>query len=227
MAKSEDIEAKLAAYVDGQLDAADRAEIEKHLADHPQHRQLISELMQHKQVLKNLPREHAPGDVAEAINAQLERAVLLGDIDDDSHAAGVRMGRGPQIRAIAAVLLLTASLAAVIYYLLPSPSQKPPQLADLRTLPTTEPTNVALPPAAEAVERSIESPATQPAEALANAEPLSDQERRARQALGGVEADKDVFATNVRGAAVLGNAANEQTKVTNPTVGGGSVGAVS
>jgi hypothetical protein len=223
MAKSEDIEAKLAAYVDGQLDSADRAEIEKHLADHPQHRLLIAELMQQKQLLKNLPRERAPGDVAEAINAQLERAVLLGDIDDDSHAAGLRMGRGPQIRAIAAVLLLTASLAAVIYYLLPSPSRKPPQIADLRTLPTTEPADVALP---EAMDRaaSSDSPATQPTEALANAAAETEQERRAKLALGGnVETDKDAFATNVGNAALFRNAVNDQAKAFNPSVGAGPV----
>ncbi|HEY1629304.1 MAG TPA: polysaccharide biosynthesis/export family protein [Tepidisphaeraceae bacterium] len=224
MAKSEDIEAKLAAYVDGQLDAADRAEIEKHLAEHPQHRQLIAELMQHKQLLKNLPREHAPADVAEAINAQLERAVLLGDIDDDSHAAAMRIGRGPQMRAIAAVLLLTASLAAVIYYLLPSPSRKPPQLADLRTLPTTEPANISPPPEMEMDQAvNVDSPATQPSEALAKAAAETDQERRARLALDGAEKDKDGFAGNVGNERLFRNALNDQIKAENPPVGSGPI----
>src|SRR5262245_35895616 len=122
MAKTEDIEAKLAAYVDGELDEAGRADIEAHLAAHPTHQQLIEELMRHRQLLKNLPRQAAPGDVAEAINAQLERAVLLGDVDDDHDSASLRIGNWGQVRAIAAVLILTASLAGVIYYLLPSTS---------------------------------------------------------------------------------------------------------
>src|SRR5450432_710753 len=144
MAKSEDIEAKLAAYVDGELDEADRAEIEKHLTNNPQHRQLIQELMQQRHFLRGLPRHSAPGDVADAINGQLERAVLLGDIDDDSQSTRMRIGHGPQIRAVAAVLLLTITLASVIYYLLPSPNRKPTQIADLRVLPTTNSSDAPL-----------------------------------------------------------------------------------
>ena len=44
MANTENIEAKLCAYVDGELDEAGRAEIEAHLAANVQHRQLIEEL---------------------------------------------------------------------------------------------------------------------------------------------------------------------------------------
>ena len=40
----EQIEARLAAYIDGELDANERAEIEKHLENNPQHKQLIEEL---------------------------------------------------------------------------------------------------------------------------------------------------------------------------------------
>ena len=200
MAKSEDIEAKLAAYVDDELDAADRAEIEKHLKDNPQHRQLIAELIEHRQMLKNLPRESAPGDVAEAINSQLERAVLLGDIDDDSHISNLRIGRGPQIRAIAAILFLTVGLAAAIYYMLPSPNRKPPQLADIRNMPTTAPTELPL-AANESLDKSIEAqvPASQPVDALANAAPQTEQERRTNLALGGGTNDRSL-ASNVGNA---------------------------
>ena len=64
MSKTEDIEAKLAAYIDGELDTAQRAEIEKHLAAHPKHRALIEELMSQKDLLKALPRQVAPADLA-------------------------------------------------------------------------------------------------------------------------------------------------------------------
>ena len=42
---TENIEAALCAYVDGELDAKERVEIEKHLEANPQHRQLLLELM--------------------------------------------------------------------------------------------------------------------------------------------------------------------------------------
>jgi anti-sigma factor RsiW len=61
MANTENIEAKLCAYVDGELDPAGRAEIEAHLTANPQHRQLMAELMQQRDLLGGLPRERAPG----------------------------------------------------------------------------------------------------------------------------------------------------------------------
>jgi hypothetical protein len=136
MASTEDIEAKLAAYVDGEIDEAGRAEIEQHLATNPQHRKLIAELMQQRQLLKNLPREMAPADIAETINAQLERAVLLGDIDDREEASSLRINFWPRMRLIAAVVVLTAGLGLTIYFLAPWPTNKPPELATIRSLPT-------------------------------------------------------------------------------------------
>src|SRR4051794_28971008 len=108
MAKTEDIEAKLAAYVDGELNSADRAEIEKHLSTHPTHHQLLEELIRQRDLLRGLPREMAPADVADAVTAHLERAVLLGDVDGGVDAAG-SWARWAHFRAVAAVLLLTAS----------------------------------------------------------------------------------------------------------------------
>src|SRR3954452_22294926 len=137
MARTEDIEAKLAAYVDGELDEAGRAEIEKHLATNPQHAQLIRELMQQRQIVRDLPREMAPADVAEQINAQLERAALLGDdASDDVDSTALRISHWRQFRAIAAVLVLTAGLSIVVYYVLPSPSQRS-TVTQLIPLPTT------------------------------------------------------------------------------------------
>src|SRR5438128_1671440 len=74
----EQIEARLAAYIDGELDATERAEIEKHLAANPQHKALIEELSGQRDLLKALPHEQAPPEIAETIQGQLERSVLLG-----------------------------------------------------------------------------------------------------------------------------------------------------
>ncbi|HWA51070.1 MAG TPA: zf-HC2 domain-containing protein, partial [Dongiaceae bacterium] len=177
MAKTEDIEARLAAYVDGDIDDAARAEIEKHLAGNAQHRQLIAELMQQRDILRGLPREAAPQEVAEAVNSQLERAVLLGDIDAEADAASMRIGRWPQIRAIAAVLLFTASLAAVIYYLLPSANERPTLVDDLRTM------RPATPLPADAASPATASPAPALAMAPTTLQTPSEQQQRATLAL--------------------------------------------
>ncbi len=129
MANTENIEAKLCAYVDGELDSAGRAEIEAHLTANPQHRQLMSELMQQRELLGGLPRERAPEDLFEAMQNQLERSVLLdgdaapGAAGSSPHVAG-QINRWPQIfAAAAAVLMLAVGLAAVIYFVLPNQHQ--------------------------------------------------------------------------------------------------------
>src|SRR5580704_15434814 len=77
---NEATEAKLCAYLEGELAPADRAEIEQYLNNYPQHRQLLTELAATRQVLRNLPRESAPSDVAEAFKGHMERAMLLDDV---------------------------------------------------------------------------------------------------------------------------------------------------
>src|SRR5512145_563992 len=127
MAITENIEAKLCAYVDGELDPAGRAEIEAHLAGNPQHRHLMDELMRQRELIAGLPRERAPEDLFEAMTNQLERSVLL---DGDGGAGGAggagalggnggpavagRINQWPQVFAAAAVLVLAIGLAAVI-----------------------------------------------------------------------------------------------------------------
>src|SRR2546423_1754428 len=110
----ENIEAQLCAYVDGELDANGRAEIEKHLAENPQHQKLIADLLKTRQVLRALPREKAPDDIAENLQQQLERSVLLAEIDDEAGASRRRIVR-PQIWLAAAIVLLTVGLGTVIY----------------------------------------------------------------------------------------------------------------
>src|SRR3954468_10400916 len=122
---TEQIEARLCAYVDGELDAVERAEIEKHLAANPAHRLLLHELMQTRDLLQALPHERAPQDVAEVLQGHLERSVLLdGPMELESQSVG-RINRWSQYRAVAAILLLTAGLAGVIYKILPSNRPQP------------------------------------------------------------------------------------------------------
>src|SRR5258708_833309 len=92
------IEAKLATYIDGELDAADRADLETHLEQNPQYRRLVDELRKGREMLRGLPRESAPSELAEAFTSQLERSVLLQG-PTDKEEPRMRIGAGPRIFA--------------------------------------------------------------------------------------------------------------------------------
>jgi hypothetical protein len=137
MANTEQIEAKLCAYVDGELDAAGVAEIEQHLAANPQHGALLQELIAQRQMLRDLPRDNAPEDLYENFQSQLERAVLLGAKGAGSPVAG-RINPWPQIFSVAAIFLLAIGLFAVIYFVLPTSSRRAAQ-DYAKVTPTTAP----------------------------------------------------------------------------------------
>lgn len=144
MANTEQIEAKLCAYVDGELDAAGRAEIEAHLQANPQHRQLLAELVAQRDLLRGLPRDRAPEDLFDAFQTQLERSVLLDRTEPDVAVAG-KINRWPQILSVAAVLALALGLAAVIVLVvLPTNRNARPDYARVAT-PTAPTTRGATP----------------------------------------------------------------------------------
>jgi hypothetical protein len=114
----EKIEAQLCAYIEGELDDADRVDIERHLQTNPQHKSLMAELRRHRELLQTLPRATVPGELNENLTGQLERSALLSD-DDETAEAGVRINRWPQLAAVAAVILLAVGLGIVVLYVLP------------------------------------------------------------------------------------------------------------
>src|SRR5690349_17268412 len=118
------IESKLCAYIDGELDPEGRAEIEKHLEANPQHRRLLESLKATRDLVRWLPREPAPPELAETLNGQLERSVLL-DYDGDS----LRPRIFPRVFAAAAIIVLTAGLAAAVYFALPKSHRNATQIA--------------------------------------------------------------------------------------------------
>src|SRR5688572_26064844 len=97
---TENIEAKLCAYVDGDLDEHGKLEIEKHLQANPQHRLLLEELKQTKFMMQSLPREVAPPELSETIHGQLERSVLLDGVGTEDVAATMKINRWPQLMAV-------------------------------------------------------------------------------------------------------------------------------
>src|ERR1700722_4702322 len=125
MASSEDIEARLCAYIEGDLDAAQRAEIERHLAAHPPHQVMIQELIATRNLLVGLPQAPAPGDLGEGLQGQLERAMLLGE-DPNAHDSWVvHARRMPRLGALAAVGCLAGGFAAGIMLMVRAASHAP------------------------------------------------------------------------------------------------------
>jgi hypothetical protein len=185
------IEARLCAYIDNELDAAERAEIEKHLATNPQHRRLIEELRRTSALVHNLPRESAPAELAEAFNAQLERTILLGGTSQQRTPAGMRRGHFTQFAAAAAIIILTLGLAFVVYMELPSLNSRPQIVQNLsRTAvaPTSDSETFAeapAPPMAAAVpsHAARELDATQAPASVASVAPPAAAAREAESML--------------------------------------------
>ena len=129
----ENTEAKLAAYIDGELEGPERAEIEKLLEQHPNYRRVLDQLRVARDLLRGLPREPAPPELSEAFNGQLERTVLLEGLGSSGRPK-LTLSRWPQMAAIAAILILTVGLGVVVWFVLPR--GKPPiQTVDTRPVP--------------------------------------------------------------------------------------------
>src|SRR5213078_2809586 len=130
----EDIESKLAAFIDGELTPAERVEIETHLQNNPSHRALLADLVLHRNLLRGLPREKAPGDCTEGFQGQLERDILLGGNELTRARSRWRIQYSPQLLSAAAIVLVAVSLAIIVYSVLPPHQPKAP-FAQLTTEP--------------------------------------------------------------------------------------------
>jgi hypothetical protein len=139
----ENIEARLCAYIDGELDEAARRDIERHLESNPQHRRLMREMARARELLQELPRVPAPPEIEEAIHSHLERSVLL----DDSAAASapLRISRWPQIISAAAIILLAAGLGIIVWLVIRPPTAARTTAVNLPPpLPATAPSHVRM-----------------------------------------------------------------------------------
>jgi hypothetical protein len=114
------IEARLCAYIDGLLDAEQRDSIEQYLDRYPEHRQLIDQLMEERTLLRDLPREPAPPDVLAHFQGQLERSVLLGDLETDSARSARDRRRGRwNLAVLLALLLLAFGVSVIVWIAMP------------------------------------------------------------------------------------------------------------
>ena len=82
---SEELEARIAAYIDGQLPSAEAARLEVFLANtDPQLAEQIIGMLADCHRLRSLPRGVAPADLAGRVMEQVERSSLLNDVDSGS-----------------------------------------------------------------------------------------------------------------------------------------------
>lgn len=124
---SENIEARLAAYIEGDLPDSERGAIEQYLAQNPAHRQLIEDLRGQKRQLSSLPRERAPAEVLDHLQSHLERQALLENVEDA--ASSMHINRWPQWTAVAAMLLLAVGLGFLVVQVLPGGNLNREQVA--------------------------------------------------------------------------------------------------
>ncbi len=124
----DNFEAQLIAYLDGELSPADALALEQKLAAYPQHRRLMEEMRQQRELLLGLPSEAAP----EALKAQLRAQVAQARPGGLSHR---------RLYRIAASILLMLGAGIVVHQLLPQRGTQAPQYAT-----RMEPTAISMEP---------------------------------------------------------------------------------
>ncbi len=110
--RHEELEIQLSAYLDGELDDAQRQEVEALLAEDPEAAELYEQLKVTRELVKSLPRAKADEEWTEALRGRMERQALLGDMLNASAHSRKKVTLAPWL-ALAAVLAL--SFTAVIY----------------------------------------------------------------------------------------------------------------
>ena len=144
MANSQDIEAKLCDYLEGELSPSDRGEIERHLQSHPVHRQMIDGLMRSRGLVAAQPKAKAPRDVTESLQGQLERAMLLDTGSLEEPRKGIR--QVSRVILTAAVVTLAIGLGTGIYFILFTVNVGPQfgPITSQSTPPAPEPVSIAV-----------------------------------------------------------------------------------
>lgn len=108
-----DIEELLCDYIDGTLSAAQKTEVEALLASDAQLRQTVHDMMQVRGMLKDLPVEALPVETANAIRRETQTPTRM-------------RWQMPSGLRLAAALLLSATVALVIWAMLPTTAMRSP-----------------------------------------------------------------------------------------------------
>ena len=105
----------LSAYLDGELAVEEAQEVERHLAENAEARQLFQQLEQVAQMVGHLPQMSAPEELQEDIQSELERDLLLGTGEGLPQGAQSTGGHERTWLAAAAMIALAGTAALVVY----------------------------------------------------------------------------------------------------------------
>ena len=104
--RADKLGAQLSAYLDGELSAQERAQVEDLLEENAEARRLLRELEHTSRLVSALPRHGAPPSLVEDLQLQLERSELLGDSEDEVSEPPVRRGSFKAVLALAAMVVI-------------------------------------------------------------------------------------------------------------------------
>ncbi len=113
--------AVLSAYLDGELSPGQAEKIERRLAEDPSMRQLLNELGQVSQMVRELGRTKAPDGLADEVTQRLERDLLLDRSDVLAELAGEKHLRLRRFATAAAMVMLIGAIGTIIYHVLSKP----------------------------------------------------------------------------------------------------------
>jgi hypothetical protein len=151
----------LSAYLDGELTAAEQAEMERMLAASPAARQLLDELRALSNTLQALPQEKLGEDLSPHVLRVAERRMLTEGEPGDEEGAPVPLARSIFRRVVNRRTMVWLSLTAAIALIIVinerqhAPDQIAQHVADSRVaatkrvLPASEPTAIRAAPDAE------------------------------------------------------------------------------
>jgi len=126
MEEEPDINELLNSFIDGELLERQKTEVQRLIVHDTQIAERLQQLQKCRMLVASLPFEQAPVDMAEQIKAALERKALFAkqpSIVDERKGARHLMFR--KVLAAAAMLILVAVLAAVIYTIVAPEPPKP------------------------------------------------------------------------------------------------------
>ncbi len=173
------LEEQLSAYLDGELSADQRAEVEAFLAGDEQARRLLEDLRRTANLLQALPRAKAGEELIDALRGRLERKALLGEPAAPPAVTRRRPIRSYAARwaAVAAVLALSLTALYLIWPPEPNGGQRQPgqQQIAMRDEPAAVPvpsgaadTRLIAPEAVEAPARERIAKVTEDTQPLAS-----------------------------------------------------------
>ncbi|HSV26902.1 MAG TPA: hypothetical protein VLH60_03320 [Sedimentisphaerales bacterium] len=128
-----EIDELLNCYIDGELSERQATEVKRMMLHDRKIAERVAWLQRQRQLLRALPSEAAPADVAESVRSVLERRALLrAAATGGQHVKGSLHLMGRKLMAAAAMLALVGGLAVLVYTVVkPAETFEPAEVAVL------------------------------------------------------------------------------------------------